>query len=613
MHNRTTWIAVAALAWSAPSAFAQMPDTVTYELSFPNAAHHEAEITATFPYLPDGPLEIRMSRSSPGRYALHEFAKNVYSVRVTDGAGHRLTPTRPDPYGWTVSGHDGTVRVTYTLFADLADGTYSGVGRDHAHINIPATFMYARGLRQRPIRVTFRPPEGSGWRVATQLAATSDPYTFTAPDLDYFMDSPTEVSNFRVRAWKVTSNGKEETIRLTVHDPGSDEDVDRYADMAKKVVAEEAAVYGEYPAYDYGTYTFVACYGPWASGDGMEHRNSTSITSSLTLERSADRLLSTLSHEYFHSWNMERIRSAELEPFDYDRANMSQELWFGEGFTQYYTDLFLVRAGLMDEDAYFEDLSGTISTVVNAPGRRYNSAVEMSEMAPFTDAATSIDPTNQDNIFISYYTWGAAIGLGLDMALRERFDRTLDGFMRAMWVKYGKSYLHYTLDDIRTTLSEFTGDDAFATDFFSRYVTGRQVVDYPGLLASAGVLVRPRNPGAATVGPAALGLQGSRLVARVVYAGTPLYDAGIDDGDAITSLDGTTLTSADQVTQIASRHKPGDTVAVTFVSLGEPIESTLTFDEDPRLEVVGYEAADMNVTDEMRRFRAAWLGSKAGG
>src|SRR5690606_8988480 len=151
-------------------------------------------ITVVYTSVPDGPLELRMSRSSPGRYALHEFAKNVYRVRAVDGAGRELTITRPNPYQWDVAGHDGTVRVTYTLFGDHADGTYTGIDLTHAHMNMPATFMWARGMGERPIAVTFRPPAGSEWRVATQLVAAGEPGRYVAPHLQYFLDSPTELS-----------------------------------------------------------------------------------------------------------------------------------------------------------------------------------------------------------------------------------------------------------------------------------------------------------------------------------------------------------------------------------------------------------------------------------
>jgi len=597
----------------AGSLLAQSRDTVTYEVRFPNAAHHEAEITATYSDLSPGALELRMSRSSPGRYALHEFAKNVYSVRVTDGTGRSLEPSRLDPSGWSVGGHDGTVRVTYTLFADLADGTYSGIDRSHAHLNAPATFIYAPDLTSRPVRVRFEAPRGSGWRAATQLRPSDDPFVFTAPDLHYLMDSPTELADLRIREWRVSSGGRAQTLRLAVHDPGTDEDVARYEEMARKIAAEEAAVFGEYPEFDYGTYTFLACYGPWADGDGMEHRNSTSLTSTRTLERDAIGLSGTLSHEFFHAWNMERIRSEALEPFAYDRANMSDELWFGEGFTQYYTSLFLLRAGLIDESTYLRGLGGTLTAVIEGPGRRYRSAVEMSRMAPFTDAATSVDPTNLRNTFISYYTWGAAIGLGLDLTLRSRFALTLDGFMREMWREYGRPFEPYTLADIRATLGEYVGDPTFAEDFFDRYVTGRDVVDYVSLLAAVGVVVRPTAPGRATLGRSSLRLQDGVVVVRAVYVGTPLYDAGVEVGDVIDSLDGRPLTSVEQIEEMLVAHEPGDTVELVFRSRGQTLVAALALAEDPTLEVLTYEEADLRATDAMHRLRFDWLGPKAGG
>src|SRR6188768_4087159 len=124
------------------AALLQQQPEIVYEIAFPNAAHHEAEITMTVTRVPAGPLELRMSRSSPGRYALHEFAKNVYNVTAADKAGRPLKVTRPNEHQWNVSGHTGFVRLTYTLFADHADGTYSGIDLSHAHLNIPATFMF---------------------------------------------------------------------------------------------------------------------------------------------------------------------------------------------------------------------------------------------------------------------------------------------------------------------------------------------------------------------------------------------------------------------------------------------------------------------------------------
>lgn len=603
-----TLVAIALLL-AATSAAAQQP--IRYDVAFPNAVHHEAEITITFTDLPASPLEVRMSRSSPGRYALHEFAKNVYAVEATDSRGNPLAVTRPDPYGWTVSGHDGTVRFSYTLFADRADGTYSGIDLTHAHLNIPATFAWARGLEDRPITVSFRVPAGSRWKVATQLFPTNDPYTFTAPNLYYFLDSPTELSDFDVREWTVRDRDRDYTIRLAVHHDGTPEELDAFAEMAKAVVAEQIAVFGELPDFETGSFVFIACYLPWVSGDGMEHRNSTILTSTYPIGAAAANL-GTLSHEFFHVWNTERLRARTLEPFDFERANMSDALWFGEGFTSYYDDLTIHRAGLIDLGAYARGLAGVLNAVINSPGRRFFSPVEMSMQAPFVDAATSVDPHNRVNTFISYYTWGAAIGLGLDLTLRARFDRTLDDFMRMLWVEFGRTEVPYTVDDLRRALGRFTGDQPFADDFFARYVTGREVPDYASLLARAGLLLRNANPGAPTLGRASLQpAEDGVLVASQTLIGSPLYEAGIDRGDRIVSLAGRTVATPADVQDILATHRPGDTLEVTFVQRGQTRTARITLAEDDRLEIVPFEDAGRELDRNTRRFRESWLGPHA--
>ena len=586
-------------------ALAQRP--VEYEVAFPNAAHHEAEVTVTFADLPAAPLEVRMSRSSPGRYALHEFAKNVYSVRATDGQGRALAVSQPDPYGWTVAQHDGTVRFAYTLFGDRADGTYAQIDATHAHLNMPATFAWARGLEGRPISIRFRAPDPS-WKVATQLLPTADSGRFTAPHLQYFMDSPTEVSAFTLRELRVAGA----PIRLALHHEGSVAEVDEYVEMIGKVVAEHHAVFGEMPRFEPGHYTFIADYLPWVSGDGMEHRNSTIVTADASLAAAALGLLGAVSHEFFHAWNVERIRPRSLEPFDFERANMSGELWFAEGFTDYYGPLVIRRAGLTADAGYAREIGAVIDEVVNAPGRRFFSAVEMSRQAPFVDAATSIDPDNRQSTFISYYTWGAGIGLALDLTLRSRFRLTLDDYMRAMWQAHGKPERPYTLADLRATLGAVTRDQAFADDFFRRYVEGREAADYAALLAPAGFLVRRQDAGRAWLGSAPLRFGSGATVLAPTLVGTPLYAAGIDRGDRIVSLDGRALTSEAVLAAVLAARRPGQEIAVEYETRGGLRRTgRVTLAEDPALEVVTYEEAGMPVTAAMRAFREGWLGSKA--
>ena len=370
------------------SVFGQVP--IEYDVSFENAAHHEARITVTWKDIGDAPLQMRMSRSSPGRYALHEFAKNVYKIWVVDGSGNPLSFTRPNAYQWDVSGHDGTVSVTYTLYADRADGTYSGIDLTHAHLNMPATFMWARGFDDRPINITFSPAVDD-WKVATQLVPTDDEFVFSAPHLQYFLDSPTELSNFSERSWTVRSNGELATFRLAVHHDGSEEDVDQYLAMAKNIVEAQVEIFGELPAFDYGTYTFISDYLPYVPGDGMEHRNSTILTSPQSLLDNDFGQKGTLSHEFIHAWNVERIRPASLEPFDFERANTSANLWFAEGVTSYYGGLAVRRAGESSVAGYTRSLANSINTVSHSPGRQFASAPGMSVQAPFVDAASAID------------------------------------------------------------------------------------------------------------------------------------------------------------------------------------------------------------------------------
>ncbi len=599
-------------------AFAQAP--VSYRLSFPAPEHRWMQVEATFPDLPPGTLQLRMSRSSPGRYALHEFAKNVFEVRVTDGAGKALEPMRPNLHQWDIAGHDGTVRLTYKVFGDRVDGTYLGVDSTHAHINMPASLVWARGLELRPVTVRFEQPGGASWRVASQLLPGADAQTFNAPNLQYLMDSPSEFSAFALRTFTVDDGGRAPVFRIALHHTGSDADLDAYARDVERIVREMRSVYSEYPRFENNTYTFIADYLPWAGGDGMEHRNSTILTAPASLASARQGLLGTVSHEFFHAWNVERIRPKSLEPFNFEDANMSGELWLAEGFTSYYGPLVMQRAGLTGLGEYARGLAGAINAVTLSPGRRIRTAEEMSQFAPFVDAAAAIDRTSFDNTFISYYTWGAAIGLGLDLSLRDRTEGkvTLDAYMRELWQQYGKSgervpgYVEkpYTMADLKGALARVSGDAAFADDFFASYIQGHEVVDYARLLGRAGLVARPRHPGAAYAGDLALkGSDGQLRIGDSVPFGSPACDAGLERDDVIESIDGVAVDSPDDVEAALRRRKPGDTSEIVFTRRGQTVKGALRLIEDPRIEVVPAEEAGKTLTDAQRRFREAWLRS----
>ena len=604
---------------------AQQPSddfTVQYTLSFPAPEHHYAQVEVVFPGVPRGSrLAARMSRSSPGRYAVHEFAKNVFDVRASDGTGKPLRVTRPSPSEWEFDGHDGTVRIAYKVFGNRVDGTYLGIDTSHAHVNMPATLMWARG-HDRPVSVRFEPPEGSGWKVATQLYPTKDPRVFTAPNLQYLMDSPAELSSFSERWFKVRNpDGKTFTIRTVVHHEADEPAVDEYAAGTERIVREACAVFGEYPEFETGTYTFLGDYLPWGGGDGMEHRNSTVVAAPVSLRGpNVHGVLGTVAHEFFHAWNVERIRPKSLEPFDFEQANISGELWLAEGFTSYYGNLLMMRAGLWTLPRLIGSISGALDEVVNGAGRRFRSAVEMSEWAAFADGARSADQTNESYTFISYYTHGAAIALALDLALRDRSNGriSLDDYMRALWRVHGKPGgpqpglvgRPFTPKDLRDRLAEVGGDRAFADTFFDSYVDGREVADYAALLARAGILVRRRNPGGAWSGleDAIRGDEPGRVRSLVAW-GTPAFDAGLEQGDVITAVDGRPFSGS--IAQALARRKPGDRLTIEFRRpTGAAGKAVLTLREDPSLEAVAAESAGGTLTSAQKAFRDAWLGAR---
>ena len=583
------------------------------------------QVEVVFPDVPTAPLQVRMSRTSPGRYALHEFSKNVYDVVVTDGAGRPLSPMRPNLHQWDVAGHDGTVRVRYRIFGDRTDGTYLGVDATHAHINMPAALMWARGLDRRPAQVTFERPAGTSWNVATQLFPTDNSMVFTAPNLQFLFDSPAEFGPGVLETFAAPmSDGDSRpapTIRVALHHTGTAADVAPFVDGVRRIVEQARRVFGEYPAFENGTYTFLADYLPWASGDGMEHRNSTVLTSRGALADSRIDLLGTVSHEFIHAWNVERIRPRTLEPFNFEDANVSGELWLAEGVTSYYDDLLMTRAGLIELPALLSDLTAVVSQVTQSPATQYRSAEDMSRMAPFVDAASWIDRTNWPNTFISYYVYGAALGVGLDFSIREKTGnvKSLDDVMRAMWQRHGKvggrevGYVDapYTAADVRDTIAEVSGDAAFAADLMRRFVQGHEVMDYSRLLTQAGLAMRSRFPGRASLGVLQTDQSAGALrVSGPTRIGSAAYLAGIDVDDVIKAVDTQAIGTAEQLDAALKTFRPGDRVTVTFLRRGQSVKAEVPLDQDPHIDIVTLESTGGTLSGAQKAFRTSWLAGK---
>lgn len=573
--------------------------TNSYKISFDNAVYHEARVKVKFPGIEKNTLAVRMSRTSPGRYALHEFAKNVYDFKATDGKGNKLEVTRPDPYQWLISGHDGEVNISYTLFANRGDGTYSQIDETHAHLNIPATFMYAPSLIERNIEVDFKIREDLDWKVATQLPRVYGTI-YSAPNLQYFMDSPTELSNFGLREFMLDG----QKIQLALHHNGTEGELDAYFEKVKKVVLAEKDVFGELPKFDYGKYTFLACYVPNASGDGMEHRNSTILTSTRSLaDGGMERNIGTVSHEFFHAWNVERIRPKSLEPFDFEEANMSGELWFAEGFTSYYTNLILSRAGLITPQQYVEGFSGTFNYVWNSPARNYFNPIEMSYQAPFVDAAASVDPVNRENMFISYYSYGSVLGLALDLSLREN-GLNLDDFMKLVWKTYGKTQIPYTVPMLHESLNQYAGEP-FGEEFFNNYIYKSHMPDYQSLLKSVGVTLK-QNTNEPYLGVVvSLDGDGNGEIKSNPKMGSAAYEAELDDGDVITVINENPFPSSIQFDTYLKQFKVADTLK--FERFGQKKNTNVVLKSNPSYIFSLLENEGGKPSQEILKNRKSWL------
>ncbi|EMR04566.1 M61 family metallopeptidase [Cesiribacter andamanensis] len=584
--------------------FAQTP--IRYQVSLENIRHHELYIKIDFSELGTKPLVVRMPTSSPGRYAEHNFAKNVYEVKAHDASGSPLAVVRTKPAEWEVREHQGYVTFTYTLFGNHADGTYTGIDSRKVHLNMPATFAYGVDMADAPIELTFDMAAVADWKVATQLQQV-DATTFSAPNYYYFYDSPTMIGKLDIRSWKTPSGTGEATIEVAMLHEGTSDELDKYTDWIKRIVEAQKQIWGELPAFDYGRYTFLCSYNPWVRGDGMEHRNSTVCSANRSLAEADSSLIGTVSHEFFHAWNVERLRPASLEPFDFDRANMTDALWFSEGFTSYYDDLSLARAGILTPAKFIKKQEGTFNYVMNSPGRAIGSPVAMSQQAPYVDAAASGDETNFANTYVSYYPYGEVLGYALDLSLRSSFpDRTLDGYMRHLWQNWGKAEKPYELADLQQALATYTGNEAFARTFFEQYVYDSKLPDFPALFAKFGVEMKPKNPNGVWFGQMYLAYSPEgALLQSPSLRGTPFYEAGMSRGDLLLEIAGKSPKSEAEFAELARSLKVGERYTIRYNQLGVERQGMFTAIADPSWSLTYL--PDAKVDKKVRALRDSWI------
>ena len=482
---------------------------IAYRVAMPDPGSHLYEVSVDVG-APAGrtlgdTLRLVLPVWSPGRYARVDFARNVQGfAAATDGAPLRWA--KQGGSTWLVAAR-GARRVTarYRVFANTLSGTYSVLDTAHANWNGAGLFLYVDGHKPDPVSLAVVAP--NGWTVVNGVTAggnggaqtrrdSAGVALFTFPNYDELVDTPTEVAPAAaLTVDSVTVDGR--LYRLMVHHNGPRPAGarERFVAQVRAIVARENRVIAPPPLR---AYTFLFNLG-YPGGDGMEHLYSTEIVSSRpwTADTTAPLSgVSTASHEYFHTWNVKRLRPAALGPFDYTEAQHEPSLWVAEGWTQYYGDLTMVRKALTSRARFYTGLGQLLGYVGGNPARAERSPRQASYDAPFFDGATAPMATNEDATFITYYVSGEARALALDLMIRaeSRGVRSLDDVLRLLtrrvWdeAPAASYYLRgrgYTEADVERAASDVLGRDLGG--WFAQYVGGTGDLPWADLLRPVGL------------------------------------------------------------------------------------------------------------------------------
>jgi predicted metalloprotease with PDZ domain len=576
--------------------------TITYRLTMPEPQTHyfEVELTLTNASVATGArkngyYDIRMPVWTPGSYLIREYAKNVEGFTAMTGT----QPVRSEKIrknAWRVYTGADNLTVHYRVYANELTVRTSFVDIDHGYVTPASMFMYHDALKAQPLRVTVEPYKG--WKAVTTALkpVAGQANTFDAPNFDLLVDSPIEIGNQRTFSFTAAN------VPHTVAMYGLAEyDEKRLAADYTRVCEAAASVVGEHPC---ANYTFIVHHIP-PGGGGLEHLNSTTLEVTRTAydtEASYKRFLSLVAHEYFHLWNVKRIRPIALGPFDYENENYTHLLWLSEGCTSFYQEYILRRAGFYTPDAYLSLVAYQINQIENQPGTRVQSAAESSWDAWIKGYRPN---ENSDNSTISYYSKGSVLGTLLNLAILSGSDgaHNMDDLMRYLYQEYYKKQQRgFTDDEFRKAAEQIAGRSL--DTFFTVGVNSADPIDYNAYFNAVGLqLVN----GAGKSGDGFLGASTSvangRTIVREVRRGSGAYEDGLNVGDEVVAIDQVRV--GDDLNRLVAGRPVGDTLNVLVNRAGLLRRITVTLGANPlvnyRLEPVG------NPTDPQKNLYRKWL------
>ncbi len=565
----------------------------------------------------------------PGSYLVREFARHFVMVRA-EAAGRAVAVTKEAKDVWAAAPCASPLTVVAHVYAFDLSVRAAYLDATRGYFNGTAMFLCPEGRADRRCEVEIVAPAGEvgrAWRVATTLPRSETTAagfgTYHAAGYDELIDHPVEMSDFALTSFE--AGGATHDVAISGRQRA---DLARLGRDLARICQWHCDLFGGAPGSraPFDRYLFQVA----AVGDGyggLEHRSSTSLLCKrgdlpqpgvVRITDDYRRFLGLASHEYFHAWQVKRIKPAAFTPYDLARENYTRQLWAFEGITSYYDDLALVRSGVVDTASYLELLGRTITTVLRNPGRHAQSVAESS-----FDAWIKYyrQDENTPNAVVSYYAKGSLVALALDLTLRQR-GTSLDALMRALWQRHGRPGIGVPEDGIARLAAEIAGRDL--GDFFARYVDGTEDPPLAALLADFGVTLHlraadnaaDRGGGAGKRGPksgddappCSLGaaiVPGADAKLQHVYAGGAAERAGLAAGDVLVALDGLRVSAASLESMLEPR-RAGETLQVHAFRRDELFATALTLDAAP-LDTC-WLTLDEGATAAMQARRTGWMG-----
>lgn len=578
---------------------------VEHTVRFPSPESHYFEVETVAPASGET-LDLMMAVWTPGSYLVREFARHIEDVRASTLAGERLVVRKTRKNRWTLESGAGDlperVVLRYRIYARELSVRTNFVDADIAVLNGAATFLVpAEELDLQQELAVVLPDEWA--EVVTSLEPHPDgegpegARRFLARDYDELVDSPIAIGNPSLATFE--AGGAEHVVANFGGEGVWDEG--RAASDIETIVRAEHEFWGVVP---YRRYVFLNLL--LEGGGGLEHSASTVMLASRwdsQDEASYRGWLGLVSHEFFHTWNIKRLRPASLGPFDYENENYVHDLWIVEGITSYFDDLLVRRAGLMTESQYYERLTRGISRLQATPGRFHQSLSASSYNAWIRFYRPD---ENSRNSSVSYYTKGALVAWVLDARIRAATNgqESLDSAMRLAYERFSGER-GYTPREIRDLFEEVAGEDL--GEFFATHVDGTAEIDYESALRHFGLRFAPAaesdEPEAAYLG-AAIDAHSGRLEVTSVVRGGPAAAAGINVGDELLAFGDERLPR--EIDERLALHRPGDAVELLLSRRGRLRRLTIELGREP--EANWSIEVDPDASPGTRRVREDWLG-----